>query len=263
MNNNQTTATKQRRRTSRSNSSAARLNHATVNSDLSVIKGAKSSKPPSIITRKPEDITTASRSPLFSQLHWMMNDMSPRNLSPRTSSPSVSPRSYTPTKRSYIDTFAFDNHKSRTEDIAPVGTSSFAPSIINGDESNVTFSRSVRQRRDDETVFSSSLPAHSNLVPNTNVNTFAPPFDKILSPPSPSSYGQFPLFGTEHADLDTNGGSVQFDTSDTHNPQFFTSPQKPSVQNNSQFTFSLPEFKLNTDSSMVLSEPSMFDFDTL
>jgi hypothetical protein len=259
-NNNQS---KPRRRTSRSNSSAARLNSATVNSDLSLIKGAKSSKPPSIITtRKNEESTTMSRSPLFSQLHWMMNDMSPRNSSPRTSSPSNSPRSYTPTKRSYLDTFAFDNHKSRTEEITPVGTSSFTPSIITGDDTNGTFSRSVRQRRDEESFLSTSLPVNANIVTNTT-NTFVASFDKMLSPPSPTSYGQFPLFGHENAELDINGESVQFDTSDTHNPQFFTSLQKPSVQNNAQFSFSLPEFKLSTDSSMVLSEPSMFDFDSL
>lgn len=254
---------KPKRRTSRSNSSAARINHASVNSDLSVIKGAKSSKPPSIITRKTEESTTMSRSPLYSQLHWMMNDMSPRNLSPRTASPSGSPRSYTPTKRGY-DTFAYDN--ARTNEIAPVGTSSFVPSILQDDSNGVPFGRSVRQKRDEDPPFlSTSLPAQPLVQPNPN--TFVAPFDKMLSPPSPSTYAQFPLFGGEHnVDLDVNGGSVHFESGENHNGFSLTStPQKPHIvmQANSQFSFALPEFKLNTDSSMVLSEPSMFDFDTL
>jgi len=186
----------------------------------------------------------------------MMNDMSPRNLSPRTSSPSNSPRSYTPTKRGY-DSFAFDKTKTldASNDIAPVGTSTFTPSIMADENYGSPFGRSVRQRRDDDhqmPFLSSSLPAQPTVQPST----FAPSFDKMLSPPSPSTYAhQFPLFGVEHSELE-NGAHGHFDLAENH------TPQKP-LTNDSQFSFSMNEFKLNTDSSMVLSEPSMFDFDTL
>jgi hypothetical protein len=266
----------QRRRTSRSNSSAARLTHVSVNNDLNMIKGAKSSKPPSIITRKAEDPTSMSRSPLFSQLHWMLNDMSPRNNSPRSSSPSHSPRSYTPTtgKRGF-ETYTFDKSSpdGSLNEIAPVGTSSYTPSVMTNDD-NIPFNRAVRQRRDNELIFmSSSLP--SQPVINTQP---ALHFDKVLSPPSPTHYnGQnLSLFGMEHNELETTGDAMHFsldlgEMDNSFQPQHniftnappFMSPHKPPQQLNSGLSFSLPEFKLNTDSSMVLSEPGMFDFDAL
>jgi hypothetical protein len=250
------------------------------NTDLNLIKGAKSSKPPSIVTRKNEDPSAMSRSPLFSQLHWVLNDMSPRNSPRSTTSPANSPRSYTPTKRGF-DAFDKSSPDSSPNDIAPVGTSTFTPSVFTQEDANGNgYGRMVRQKREETMFLSSSLPVHHqpHIYQQIHQLPQQPPtfqFERVLSPPSPSSFNgqQFPLFGMEmNNDLDNSGDAMHFalDLEPDHvqapnkfaTQQYAVAPQKTN-QYNGSLPFSLPDFKLSTDSSMVLSEPGMFDFDAL
>ncbi|KAL0490035.1 ATP synthase subunit alpha [Acrasis kona] len=205
---------------------------------------------------------------MFSNLHWAVNDMSPRNMSPRAQSVfSTSPRPSTPTKRNFEE---FRSEQSIQEnshkDINQGGESLYNRSVrarTVSDATNPYLSRNVMNNH----LISSSLPnGQDNMIYSNTV------YDKVLSP---QNEYQFSLFGQ-----DTESTAIQSFLSDdnmTEDLQFHQPLNQP-LQVDQTLTpsghgqrpamdlspvFNLQEFRMNSNDPLAMSEPSLFDFDSI